>query len=117
MSCSISPGSSPASCSSADRRAWATGGGWINEVLWYWPISQLILIAIWFALVVIGFACLYWAAQSVPTVEEAFIASGSALSTLGFATPPDVPGQVIAVVQGMIGLGIVVFVFTFIPAS
>jgi len=83
--------------------------------LWYWPISQLILIAIWFCLVVIGFACLYWAAQSVPTVEEAFIASGSALSTLGFATPPDVPGQVLAVVQGMIGLGIVVFVFTFIP--
>lgn len=83
--------------------------------LWYWPISQLILIAIWFCLVVIGFACLYWAAQSVPGVEEAFIASGSALSTLGFATPPDVPGQVIAVIQGMIGLGIVVFVFTFIP--
>ena len=83
--------------------------------LWYWPISQLILILTWFILVVIGFACLYWAAQSVPSVEEAFIASGSALSTLGFATPPDVPGQVLAVVQGMIGLGIVVFVFTFIP--
>lgn len=83
--------------------------------LWYWPISQLILIVIWFCLVVVGFACLYWAAQSVPTIEEAFIASGSALSTLGFATPPDVPGQVIAVAQGMIGLGIVVFVFTFIP--
>ncbi len=83
--------------------------------LWYWPISQLILILTWFILVVIGFACLYWAAQSVPTIEEAFIASGSALSTLGFATPPDVPGQTIAVVQGMIGLGIVVFVFTFIP--
>ena len=83
--------------------------------LWYWPISQLILILTWFILVVIGFACLYWAARSVPTIEEAFIASGSALSTLGFATPPDVPGQTIAVIQGMIGLGIVVFVFTFIP--
>lgn len=83
--------------------------------LWYWPISQLILILTWFVLVVIGFACLYWAAQSVPSVGEAFIASGSALSTLGFATPPDTPGQVIAIVQGMIGLGIVVFVFTFIP--
>ncbi|MET0773710.1 MAG: hypothetical protein ABWZ82_11540 [Candidatus Limnocylindrales bacterium] len=93
----------------ADRRRMDQRG------LWYWPISQLILIAIWFCLVVIGFACLYWAAQSVPTVEEAFIASGSALSTLGFATPADVPGQVLAVVQGMIGLGIVVFVFTFIP--
>ncbi len=83
--------------------------------LWYWPISQLILILTWFVLVVIGFACLYWAAQSVPSIGEAFIASGSALSTLGFATPPDTPGQVIAIVQGMIGLGIVVFVFTFIP--
>jgi hypothetical protein len=83
--------------------------------LWYWPVSQLILIATWFVLVVIGFACLYWAAQSVPSIEQAFIASGSALSTLGFATPPDTPGQVLAVVQGMIGLGIVVFVFTFIP--
>lgn len=86
-----------------------------ERALWYWPISQLVLIVIWFGLVVIGFACLYWAAQSVATVEEAFLASGSALSTLGFATPQDAPGQVIAVVQGMFGLGVVVFIFTFIP--
>src|SRR5262249_37691237 len=45
----------------------------------------------------------------------AFIASGSALSTLGFLTPPDKTGQLLAILEGAMGLGIVVFYFTFIP--
>ena len=82
---------------------------------WYWPVSQLVLIGTWFVLVVFGFALLNWAADSVPDFGAALIASGSALSTLGFATPSDPQGQVLAIVEASVGLGIVVFIFTFIP--
>jgi hypothetical protein len=37
------------------------------------------------------------------------------LSTLGFLTPSDTAGQMLAVVEGAMGLGIVVFYFTFVP--
>jgi hypothetical protein len=43
------------------------------------------------------------------------LASGSALNTLGFATPTTIAGQWIAIPEGALGLGIVVFLFTFIP--
>jgi len=46
---------------------------------------------------------------------QAVIASGSALSTLGFLTPPDTAGQLLAILEGAMGLGVVVFYFTFIP--
>jgi hypothetical protein len=46
---------------------------------------------------------------------QAVIASGSALSTLGFLTPPGLAGQSLAILEGAMGLGIVVFYFTFIP--
>ncbi len=82
---------------------------------WYWPLSQLVLIGLWLVIVITGFACLYWALGSVRTIDRAFVASGSALSTLGFSTPRDLIGEGLAVVEGLIGLGIVVFVFTFVP--
>jgi hypothetical protein len=48
-------------------------------------------------------------------VLQAVMASGSALSTLGFLTPPGIPGQLLAILEGAMGIGIVVFYFTFIP--
>ena len=56
-----------------------------------------------------------WAVHAETRLVEAFIASGSALSTLGFRTPPSTLGQVLAIPEGAIGLGVVVFIFTFIP--
>jgi hypothetical protein len=46
---------------------------------------------------------------------QAVIASGLALSTLGFLTSPGIAGQLLAIPEGAMGLGIVVFLFTFIP--
>jgi hypothetical protein len=46
---------------------------------------------------------------------EAVIASGSQLSALGFLTPPDTAGRLLGILEGAMGLGIVVFYFTFIP--
>ncbi len=82
---------------------------------WTLPLYVLMLIASWFVLAQIGFSLLIWSLQAEPSLLRAFTASGSALSTLGFLTPPDISGQLLAIVEGAFGLGIVVFFFTFIP--
>jgi hypothetical protein len=56
-----------------------------------------------------------WSSHVEPSVLRAFLASGSALSTLGFLTPNGVAGQLLAILEGAMGLGVVVFFFTFIP--
>ena len=79
------------------------------------PLYILLLIVVWFALVQVGFSLLIWSSQAEHSVLQAVIASGSALSTLGFLTPPGIAGQLLAIPEGAMGLGIVVFFFTFIP--
>jgi len=70
---------------------------------------------VWFGIVQAGFSLLIWSSQAERSLLQAVIASGSALSTLGFLTPPDIAGQLLAVLEGAMGLGVVVFYFTFIP--
>ena len=82
---------------------------------WAFPIYNLTLVAVWFLLVQTSFALMIWALEADRTWLKAFIASGSALSTLGFATPSNPVGQLLGVLEGAMGLGIVVFIFTFIP--
>ena len=86
-----------------------------NALAWVLPLYMLLLIASWFALVQGAFSLLIWSSQAEHSVLQAVIASGSALCTLGFLTPPDVSGQLLAIPEGAFGLGIVVFFFTFIP--
>ena len=88
----------------------------IQDVLaWVLPLYILLLIIVWFTLVQAGFSLLIWSSEAEHSLLQAVIASGSALSTLGFLTPPDVAGQLLAVLEGAMGLGIIVFYFTFIP--
>lgn len=82
---------------------------------WYWPCTLVAVITSWFLLVTLGFALLNWAFGANPTFVEAFISSGSALSTLGFSTPPAVSGQFFAIIEGAIGLFLIVYLFTFLP--
>ena len=86
-----------------------------DKFAWISPIYIVLLIAAWFALVQAGFSLLIWSSQAEHNLLQAVIASGSALSTLGFLTPPGVAGQLLAIPEGAMGLGIVVFLFTFIP--
>jgi hypothetical protein len=90
--------------------------GSVQDVLaWVLPLYMLLLIVVWFLLVQAGFSLLIWSSQAEHSLLHAVIASGSALSTLGFLTPPGIPGQLLAIPEGAMGLGIVVFYFTFIP--
>src|SRR5580698_11164123 len=84
-------------------------------LLWVFPAYLLSLILVYFAGAMIAFTFLYWGTHAVNTWHQAFLASGSALNTLGFATPTTFAGQWLAVPEGALGLGIVVFLFTFIP--
>jgi len=88
----------------------------IQDVLaWVLPLYILLLIVVWFGIVQTGFSLLIWSSQAEHGFLQAVIASGSALSTLGFLTPPDIAGQLLAILEGAMGLGVVVFYFTFIP--
>jgi hypothetical protein len=82
---------------------------------WILPLYILSLIVTWFLLVQTGFSLVLWSAKVEPTLLKAFLASGSALSTLGFLTPNGAAGQLLAIIEGAMGLGVVVFFFTFIP--
>jgi hypothetical protein len=86
-----------------------------KTMAWAFPIYIFSLIAVWFLLVQTSFALMILALEADRNWLKAFIASGSALSTLGFATPSNVVGQLLGVLEGGFGLGIVVFMFTFIP--
>ena len=86
-----------------------------DALAWVFPLYVLLLIGVWFLLVQMGFSLMIWSLQAEPSLLRAFIASGSALSTLGFLTPPDLSGQLLAIPEGAFGLGIIVFFFTFIP--
>jgi hypothetical protein len=79
------------------------------------PAYMLLLILVYFLGAMTAFMLLYWGTGAVSSWHQAFLASGSALNTLGFATPTSVAGQWIAIPEGALGLGIVVFLFTFIP--
>jgi hypothetical protein len=84
-------------------------------LLTVFPTYVLSLILVYFIGAMIAFSFLYWGSHAVNTWGRAFLASGSALNTLGFATPATITGQWLAVPEGALGLGIVVFLFTFIP--
>src|SRR6202041_846052 len=84
-------------------------------LLWVFPAYILSLILVYFVGAMIAFTFLYWGMYAVNTWHQALLASGSALNTLGFAMPTSIVGQWLAVPEGALGLGIVVFLFTFIP--
>jgi hypothetical protein len=84
-------------------------------LLSFFPAYILFLITVYFVGAMFAFMFLYWGTGAVTTWRQALIASGSALNTLGFATPTSIMGQWIAIPEGALGLGIVVFLFTFIP--
>jgi hypothetical protein len=88
----------------------------VQDVLaWVLPLYILLVIILWFGMVLAGFALLIWSFQAEHSLLKSIIASGSQLSTLGFFAASDTAGQLLAILEGAMGLGVVVFYFTFVP--
>lgn len=82
---------------------------------WILPLFIFIAVIIWFLLVQFAFSFILWALHLEANWPRAFSSSGSALSTLGFLTPPTLAGEFLAVYEAAIGLAIVILLFTFVP--
>lgn len=80
----------------------------------YGPVTLLLLPAVWLMSVFIGFTLLYRAVHDVP-VRDALLYSGSALLTLGFATPKDLPSTAMTFVEASLGLALLALLIAYLP--
>jgi Ion channel len=88
------------------------------------PLSSVVLIAVWAALLLVGFAALLWgigadltggAGRTTP--GDALYFSGVTLFTVGFGdlTPNGARGRVLAVIEGGTGFAFLAIVIAYIP--
>lgn len=82
---------------------------------WTLPLFIFIAVTIWFLLVQFSFSFILLGTGAEANWPRAFSSSGSALSTLGFLTPPRLLGEYLAIYEAAIGLAVVVLLFTFVP--
>ncbi|ENQ09821.1 hypothetical protein C083_01201 [Brucella abortus LEVI237] len=82
---------------------------------WVFPVFVILSVAFWFLLVQLCFTLILWGTRAETSFIYSFTASGSALSTLGFKTPSSWLGEFLAIVEGAMGLAIVVLLFSFVP--
>lgn len=90
----------------------------------YGPLSLLLLLSVWAAGLVFGFALLHWAAGSITydagghSFATALYFSGTTLFTLGLgdARPVSAPAKVLTVIESGMGLGFLALVIGYLPA-
>jgi hypothetical protein len=80
----------------------------------YAPTGLLLLPFLWVALVVVGFAGIFWGVGITP-VSEAFITSGSSVLTLGFVRPEGLGRVILCFFEAIIGLGLVSLMLSYLP--
>jgi hypothetical protein len=83
-------------------------------IAFYAPFSVMLLPLTWAILLVIGFTSMFWAV-SEPSLGTALSLSGAAITTEGFLAPRGVAQTTVYIVAGIIGLGIVGLLITFLP--
>jgi len=81
----------------------------------YAPIGLVTLPFVWVALIITGFTGLYWG-SGIDPLSEAFVLSGSSVTTLGFARPDDVWVDIFAFMEAGIGLGVVGLMISYLPS-
>lgn len=81
----------------------------------YAPIALLALPAVWVMLVLAGFTGIFFGLGVKPW-SEAFIVSGSSLTTLGFDRPFGVSRTTVSFVEAGIGLGLVSLMISYLPS-
>ncbi len=78
------------------------------------PITLLAFQAVWFFLVFIGFTAIYWGINDM-TVVDASHYSGSALFTLGFASPTGESPLFVVYAEALIGLTLLALLISYLP--
>ncbi len=81
----------------------------------YAPVSLLMLLLTWIVLVMGGYTLMYWGLGG-RAWREAFTVSGSALLTLGFSQPSDLPTTALAFSEAALGLILLALLITYLPS-
>jgi hypothetical protein len=80
----------------------------------YAPVSLLLLPIVWLALVLLGYAAIYWS-LGVRPLTAAFTLSGSSLLTLGIAGSDDPTVVPFVFSEAGLGLGLVALLIAYLP--
>jgi hypothetical protein len=80
----------------------------------YAPISVMLLPLTWVILLMLGFTMMFWGV-SEPSLGTALSLSGAAITTEGFLAPKGGAQITLYIIGGIIGLGIVGLLITFLP--
>jgi hypothetical protein len=88
----------------------------VRDTLWafYAPISVMLLPLTWVILLMLGFTMMFWGV-SEPSLGTALSLSGAAITTEGFLAPKGGAQITLYIIGGIIGLGIVGLLITFLP--
>ncbi|HKX74930.1 MAG TPA: hypothetical protein VJR05_06025 [Acidimicrobiia bacterium] len=81
----------------------------------YAPVSLVLLPLVWMALIMLGFAGLFWA-TGYGSFTESVAASGSSVTTLGSTGIDNVVHQLLSFAEAGIGLLILALLITFLPS-
>ncbi len=81
---------------------------------YYAPIGLMLLLPVWYLLIALGYAAMYWA-LGVGTFIGALQLSGSSLFTLGFDPPHGVWMSALALSEAMLGLIMVALLIAYLP--
>jgi len=79
------------------------------------PTALLTLVVVWLTITQLGYTAMYWGLGARP-LREAFTASVSSLTTLGFHQPKDLPSVVLAFTEAGIGLTLLAMLITYLPS-
>ena len=78
------------------------------------PMALMMLAFTWAAAVILAFVPMFWAVSDID-VATALELSGSSVTTLGFAVPPNPAATVLAVGEALLGLGVVALLIAYLP--
>lgn len=103
------------------RRAFDIAAGWRTS--WHdqeavkaraAPVATVLLSFVWAAGVIFGMSGVYWAINE-GSYRSALVTSGSSLTTLGFQSDTDLATLVVIIIEGLIGLGLIALLISFLP--
>lgn len=79
------------------------------------PTALMLLAFTWAAAVILAFVPMYWAVSDLH-LYAALRLSGSSMTTLGLAAPPNRTTTLLAIVEALLGLGVVALLIAYLPS-